>query len=118
MSNINTVVIKASLNEDVRRFTLSSPFTYVRLVEQLYQAYDAKLKTYTTKQTFVIKYRDDENDLITLSNDVELEDAVLIASSLNPKILKLVVDVHTAPAPTPTPAINEEQAALDDRGKM
>lgn len=89
------VRVKSNFDGDIRRFVLPAEPTYSALFAHLSTAYGFA--------DFQIKYKDDEGDLITMTNDPELNEAIITATEND--ILRLsIVRTGTAPARvTPTP---------------
>jgi ubiquitin-conjugating enzyme E2 D/E len=56
------------------------------------ELYDA-IKAFVEEHSFTIRYEDDEGDLVTISNDVELQEAVELCDSLNYEYIVLNVNV-------------------------
>jgi hypothetical protein len=87
----NVIVIKTVYTDDIRRFRITpNNFNYAQLVDIFQQIY---------KDSFnqkVIKYQDDEGDLITVANDTDLREAFnwsLEQIRKNPKLnpLRLII---------------------------
>jgi len=70
------ITIKASLEglEDIRRFSLYSC--------SFPQVYETIKKLFSLEQPFVITYKDSDGDFLTISNEIELEEAVQVNSPL------------------------------------
>lgn len=106
-----SIVLKVSLADDLRRLTFVTPFTFSRLIDLLRSTFA------TNPITLTIKYRDDENDLVTISNDSELVDAISVAQSTSSKILKLQLSQAldkslSTSTSTSTPAASASHAPL------
>jgi hypothetical protein len=71
------VIIKAELKDDIRRFSTPSNITFADLQSRLRQLYGL------SAQTISLKYVDDEKDLVTLSTQDEMEEALRVASRQN-----------------------------------
>jgi len=71
------ISVKASLEGELRRFSLGGPIAYSELYEK------AKL-VYGLKEEAKLQYLDDEGDYVTISCDSELEEAIRVSSE-NPK---------------------------------
>lgn len=81
------VSVKANKDGDIRRFVLPDGADYVQLRTQLGSVYSFS--------QFTIKYKDDEGDLVTLSSDDELEEAIALAGTgglLRVQVIPTVVD--------------------------
>jgi hypothetical protein len=81
-----SVHVKSKLNNDIRRFYLSEP-NYAALEGMV-----RKLYCLSDTESVVLKYRDDENELVTFSSDGEFE----IGVSLSPKLLLVYVCVSAS----------------------
>jgi len=100
-SNMNVAHIKARFNEDIRRF--QCPSSWTTLVDNLHELFSIP-KT----QQLAICYRDEENDLCTLSCQMELDFAISYGSPL-----QLVVRT-TGPVQAPTPSVTPAIAPASD----
>lgn len=74
------VIIKAVLDDDVRRFAVADAVAYAELHAKLCVAFDATNLT--------LKYLDSEGDLVTFSSDAELREG------LTPGELLRIMAVH------------------------
>eukprot|EP00455_Lapot_gusevi_P028760 TRINITY_DN307_c0_g1_i2.p1 TRINITY_DN307_c0_g1~~TRINITY_DN307_c0_g1_i2.p1 ORF type:complete len:225 (+),score=39.42 TRINITY_DN307_c0_g1_i2:48-677(+) len=84
-----SVSIKCNLNGEVRRFTLKES-RYEVLKEMVQNIFRLPA------DSFVLKYKDDEGELVSLGSDAELEEAIALHSGK--KLLYLnVVPVSAAP---------------------
>jgi len=79
-----SVVIKASFNGDLRRISAQTK-NFEQLVQVLRNLFS------TLPQTFTVKYQDDDNDYITIASDIELEEAITLATSKN-NMLRLFIE--------------------------
>jgi len=95
-------VVKASFNGDVRRISIQ-PTTFENL-KQILQKLFNNLPAF-----FVIKYQDDDNDLITITTDIELDEALSIATKKN-NILRLFLEskVGVNQPAAATPSLSEQ----------
>jgi len=93
-----SVILKASFNSDVRRVTLQSLPSFAQLRAQLIEMFAGALPA-----SFSIKYTDDDNDLITVSSDLELNEALATAARQNPRMLRLTLAATAAAAPARVP---------------
>jgi len=77
-TSINTtynVHVKLQYGDDYRRFFIERKSSFTDLI--------AKIKTLLgISSDFVVKYRDEENEWITISSDIELETGIIISSSI------------------------------------
>lgn len=76
------VKVKARFNGIARRFEISSPTSWEELTFQIKELFDV--------QDFMLKYIDDENELVTLGTHEELEEALKVTHKTG--LLRLVVD--------------------------
>lgn len=96
-------VLKFYFSNEIRRIALSEQVSFANLselVRSLFPSLSGK---------FVLKYRDNENDLITVTSDQELAEAFRVAQSKSPAILKLQVVQVAQPAP-PRPSCGYSRA--------
>jgi len=80
------LVLKIKYEEDTRRLTLEKEPTFASLKELVSQLLPNLPSQYT------LKYRDDDEDLVTLTSDLELREAILVANKNN-KVLRLVIQL-------------------------
>jgi len=69
-------VIKASLenSEEVRRFALET--------KELSNLYSILSGLFLLNENFSIRYKDDQGDIILISNDIELAEAIIVTNNL------------------------------------
>jgi len=92
------ITVKLSYNDDLRRLSVdSASFTFAQLKETIKRLFSS-LDT----EKIVVKYEDDEQDLVTISSDEELNEAFNVSHRKQPPFLRL----HLKDAPKP-----EEKAA-------
>jgi len=86
-NNAEVIHCKVSYNDQLRRFALTSTeFTSLRAtIAQLF----------SINPEFVLKYKDDESDYVTVENDQDLITAIMIS----PKLLRLRVELPNNHAP-------------------
>jgi len=102
-----TLIVKIKHEEDTRRLTLASTPNFhdlVAVVRQLFQ--------FDEHRSFVMKYIDDDQDLVTLSSDIELHEAIFVASKANPPVLRLIIHDSSSPfkpQPEAKPGKEEEK---------
>jgi len=77
------VVIKARLGSDIRRFQLPREGGFDSLLALLNQIYDS------LPANCFVKYKDDEGDLVSVTSDEELEEALRLAAEQSSKVLYL-----------------------------
>jgi len=90
--NTNGIHCKVATQDTVRRFFVKNP-DYNALLDQICSIFGF------SKDSVVVKYADDEGDLVTVSSDPELQFAI----DLSPRVLKLKVELLSSP-PYPTDA--------------
>jgi len=94
-----TLIVKIKYQEDTRRLTLTSSPSFRDVVGIV-----RKLFHFEEQKSFVLKYVDDDNDLVTISSDMELQEAILVASKANPPVLRLLIhDIGSPFKPTAAP---------------
>jgi len=93
--------VKIHFNDETRRISLEKVPTYGELVETLKQLFP------TLSGKFTVKYQDEDNDMITISSDKELVEAVNV--SANTKLLRLTLSDGSSPAPSNTRAEQPKQ---------
>jgi len=83
--NIDNLHIKLQFNDEYRRFDVPRMCKYAELVE--------KIKTILSlTKDFTLKYKDDENEWITISSDIELETGLTFVKA---SLLRLLVCVKS-----------------------
>ncbi|KAL6044402.1 hypothetical protein QOT17_023358 [Balamuthia mandrillaris] len=101
------VVVKVINGEDIRRLTINDSISFEELRGKIRGIYGGNEGEglLGPSTPFLIKYTDDEGDLVSISSDGELADALAL---LPPKaILRLTI----LPQPTPSPASSSSSAA-------
>eukprot|EP01102_Stenamoeba_stenopodia_P006972 TRINITY_DN194_c0_g1_i1.p1 TRINITY_DN194_c0_g1~~TRINITY_DN194_c0_g1_i1.p1 ORF type:complete len:356 (-),score=105.08 TRINITY_DN194_c0_g1_i1:114-1181(-) len=88
-----SLTLKIKFNEDVRRITLDKPTKFAELRTVLSGLFRA------LPENYVLKYVDEEEDLITISSDMELEEAFELARKSPIKILRLNINAESTTAP-------------------
>lgn len=80
------LIIKIKTKDEIRRISLEQPPKFAELIKILHQMFSGS-------SCFTIKYLDDENDLVTVTNDRELEEAIhCVAMLRQPPILRLFLE--------------------------
>jgi hypothetical protein len=104
-NNFESIVhCKVLYNNEFRRFPLTKGFSLVDLI--------SKIKTLLNLDTdFTIKYKDEEDDWITISSDVELETGL---SLCNNNLFRLSVNVANVPTATPNPENPSDASCNND----
>jgi len=80
-----SVVIKIKFGEDIRRFTVAEDSTFENFCKTLKHHY------HLAGESITVKYYDDENDLITISNTVELKEAITFIKTQTPPVLRIII---------------------------
>ncbi|KAJ1969709.1 hypothetical protein IWQ62_000449 [Dispira parvispora] len=89
----DTVDVKCKCRGEIRRFTLSTAPSYQTLCERLHQEFRAKLSSDLT--ALIVRYVDEEGDLVTLANETDLQRAL----SLAPYVKLEIYDQYRCPPP-------------------
>jgi len=100
--------VKVSLGEELRRFPYNQTTSFSLLFSQIQDLFSLGSNPYS------LKYRDEEGDLISITRDSELLEAVRLQLKANSSILRLFIIVpqqqpqamaigETLPSPTSTP---------------
>jgi hypothetical protein len=94
------LVIKLQHANDIRRVTIDKPISFVELVELAKSLFRDALP-----DPFILKYKDDEGDLITVASDRELREAFRLSQDQG--ILKVTIsgEEKKPAAPKVTPSI-------------
>lgn len=91
------IVIKITDGKDIRRYTANDKdLTYACVTKYVQDMFNLWGKA------FKMKYKDDEGDLITVSTDVELSEAVELALKQEPSVLRISIDNAVAEDHTPS----------------
>jgi len=98
------VTIKCQLDDDLRRFSLSPTCTFEDLCKQL-------TSLYHIDESFLLKYSDDEGDLISVTTTEELIEAFRLSKDLRPPILRL--HVYRTNKPSERKPTKEEKPEWD-----
>lgn len=86
------LIIKAQLGDDIRRIPIhNEDITYDELMLMMQRVYRGKLKN---NDDVMIKYKDEDNDLITIFDDSDLSFAIQCS-----RILKITLFVNGQPQP-------------------
>ena len=107
------VQVKSILHGDIRRFSLPESPSFQQLRDRLAAIYGA--------ETFVVKYKDEEGDLVTIATDAELSDALSLMSDSGPLLISLVrsdsVDGNSSPPPAPAQSTEQPETKANDDAK-
>jgi len=79
------IVVKTSLNEDIRRFSVKEDCSWSNFKQLMYKLYDVDVTGYR------ITYKDEEGDDLSITTDEELKEGLRIASEMNPPILRVTL---------------------------
>jgi len=79
------IVVKTSLNEDIRRFSVKEDCSWSNFKQLMYKLYDVDVTAYR------ITYKDEEGDDLSITTDEELKEGLRIASEMNPPILRVTL---------------------------
>jgi hypothetical protein len=71
------IIVKAKYQEDIRRLTLDKVPSFNELTASLSQLFP------NLPIPFVVKYLDEDEDTVTISTDMELAEAIRLASDTN-----------------------------------
>lgn len=84
----STLICKIAHGEEIRRFTdLKDNVTYTIV-------HDRAKELFAIATPFQFQYKDDEDDMITMSTDVEMAEAVQLAVSREPAVLRLFIKLE------------------------
>jgi len=81
------IVVKTSLNEDIRRFSVKEDCSWSNFKQLMYKLYDVDVTGYR------ITYKDEEGDDLSITTDEELKEGLRIASEMNPPILRVTLKI-------------------------
>jgi len=88
MASPQTLIVKIHFGMEIRRFTsTASELTWDRLSERVTNFFDLSVE----KKKIKVTYIDDEKDVITISTDDELREAVALALATEPSVLRLTI---------------------------
>lgn len=80
-----SLVVKFKFEEETRRITTTEAPTFAYLGEVLSQLFPGY------SSGFTLKYLDDDEDMVTISSDLELKEAINMPSTQSTKVLRLFV---------------------------
>jgi hypothetical protein len=84
----DSVILKTSYVNDIRRFRIDkNTFNFSQLYKLLKKLYDYD-------SDFIIKYQDDEGDMITMGNDLDLEESFRWNTERNQANTEKVIPLH------------------------
>jgi hypothetical protein len=81
------LILKVKLGDETRRITLDHLPTYSELVNVCEKLF--------SRSNLVIKYTDEDNDLVTVSSDVELAEAFNVMKNLKTNILRITLSASS-----------------------
>jgi hypothetical protein len=84
INNSNIIHVKLQINDEFRRFFVEKDIKFEELCLKI-----SSVLSLTEEQSFTIKYKDDEQEWITISSDNELETGLVLSD----KMLRLCVDL-------------------------
>jgi len=84
-------VVKFQYQTEIRRAALNEVISFVQLTQLAKELYGESL---AQSSTLVFKYKDDEDDSITVSTDRELEEAFRLMRETRPAILKVEIQAE------------------------
>jgi len=90
------IVLKITLGDDTRRISLDRAPSYDELTQLIRQLFGMSA-------AFVLKYQDEDKDLITVTSQAELSEAFNIASTHFSNVLRLVVNEAKKSTPASCP---------------
>lgn len=107
----HAVAVKLTLPDgDLRRFQVSIHISFAKLCEKIRD-------TQASVARFALKYRDDDDDLVTLSGDAELREALHVARSVEPPILRIVLLPLPSEVQTPGLQCDKETRRAKDHNR-
>lgn len=100
------VVLKIKFGEDTRRVSFEGASTYASLVTLLKQIFP------NLPNNFRVKYLDDDQDLVTISTDIELKEAISVAEGN--KVLRLFIHVDGSKPEQPQPQTQPQSHSMEE----
>jgi hypothetical protein len=98
MEQERDIPVKVNYLSDIRRVKVNESMSYVEFRKLLNDLFQGQLPA-----NFLIKYTDDDNDMITITSDIELREAFTLCSY---SILKVFLSAAT-------PVLEERQQPMD-----
>jgi len=97
------LVVKLQFGQDIRRVTIEKAVTLIELTDLARSLFKD-----TLPPSFILKYKDDEGDFITVASDRELEEAFRLFKEQG--ILRIMVnELKNEPKKTSSPKVSQEQ---------
>jgi len=81
----NLIVVKTSLNDDIRRFSVKDDCTWSDFKLLMHKLYEVDVSTYR------ITYKDEEGDDLSITTDEELQEGLRLANQMKPAILRVTL---------------------------
>merc|ERR1711879_1097779 len=94
-NNTMSITLKVSINSQIRRFTLPTPSNWEEFQTKLASLLEVK-------SPLTVKYTDEEGDLITISNQMDLEEGLRVYKSSGSSVWKLTINSSSDTSPTPS----------------
>eukprot|EP01155_Anaeramoeba_flamelloides_P038309 Anaeramoba_flamelloidesc29643_g1_i2.p1 GENE.c29643_g1_i2~~c29643_g1_i2.p1 ORF type:complete len:221 (-),score=74.34 c29643_g1_i2:16-657(-) len=113
MSNKKRIYIKTVLNKDIRRFSLK-PNSRIEEFQLIVQ------EIYKIPTSYIVDYLDNEGDHITVTNQLEFEEALHVAHTIRPKIIRfnikllVQIDKNTLEKSKKLDLINDQNQQIID----
>lgn len=90
------LVLKIKYKEDTRRITVEKEPSFAELNATL-------SKLFGLTEAFSVKYLDDDDDMITITSELELKEALAVSRKQAPHVLRLFLTSGNEPAPKAVP---------------
>merc|ERR1712230_274235 len=88
------IVFKTQLGDDLRRFTVNQGLTFAEVLGRVSELFSIP------QDDTLVRYKDDEDDWVTMTNDADLAEAVSIFSAAAPDAAKITLRLDiTSPKP-------------------
>eukprot|EP01155_Anaeramoeba_flamelloides_P017284 Anaeramoba_flamelloidesa567057_888.p2 GENE.a567057_888~~a567057_888.p2 ORF type:complete len:150 (+),score=65.30 a567057_888:95-544(+) len=84
-NNTASISVKVYFDQQFRRFSVSDETTHKELCELLQQIFNIDM----TENKYTLRYKDDEEEYVLFTSDLELNEALLFAKQNKPPILRL-----------------------------
>merc|ERR1719502_678942 len=92
------MIVKITDGKDIRRFTANTnSMTYASIHKRAAEAFNLGSKD------FKLKYKDDEGDMITMSTDDEISEAITVTLKFEPPVLRLSLEPSKDKSRSSTP---------------
>lgn len=110
---MDSIAVKVFHGQEARRFSVSNGATYVQLVQQVVNRFGLS----SPADVSAMRFKDDEEELCVLSSDEELAEALRIAASTTPPILRVHLEVHVSTTAPETAVPELESVKLAQTGQ-